>query len=82
MHSSAMPTDPATADANKRKNFGRKLRAARHRARLTQSELANASGIGFQQVSHAECGRVWPSLPVYFKMCRALGIEDAPLTGR
>ena len=80
-----MTTDapaPIDADTKKRQTFGRKLRAARHRARITQQELADKSGIGFQQVSHAECGRVWPSLPVYLKMCRALGLEDAPLSGR
>jgi transcriptional regulator with XRE-family HTH domain len=59
--------------------FARTLRERCERAKLTQSELARMVGVGQSQISNIMWGRNLPSLPLYVKICRALGIKRLPL---
>lgn len=45
---------------------------------ITQTQLATDIGLSVSQMNNIACGRNWPSLSVYFKLCEKLGM-DAPL---
>jgi transcriptional regulator with XRE-family HTH domain len=51
------------------------LRAARHRARLSQVELAARAGVSQQMVSLIEHGRCEPGVDTADSLARALGIR-------
>ena len=56
---------------------GRILRALREQRRVTQTELADASGITFQRIKKYERGVNRISLSRLFQMCKALRIKPA-----
>lgn len=51
------------------------LRTARHKASLTQVQLADLAGITQQAVSAYETGRIEPTLPTLQKLLAAAGFE-------
>ena len=59
---------------------GTRIRAARMRRRLTQAQLAQASGIGHRHVSAIETGRIRsPALDTLAKLARALDADPRAL---
>lgn len=66
--------------------FGRRLRALRDAAGMTQQELADAAGIHIITVSKLERGKIDPSWTVVLAVATALGVrpndfeEDEPTT--
>lgn len=63
--------------------FGRRLKAARKKHGLTQSELAEEAGVSATAVSHFETGeRQFPSADNLVKFADALGISTDYLLGQ
>jgi transcriptional regulator with XRE-family HTH domain len=58
---------------NINKVFSTNLSRVRNNLKWTQSDLAKRAGISQDWVSHFECGRRLPSLPVLLKLSNALG---------
>lgn len=64
------------------KRFASRLKSTREQwAMMTQSELAEKSGISAMHISHFECGRRLPSLQNYAALVRALETNAAYLIG-
>jgi transcriptional regulator with XRE-family HTH domain len=63
------------------KNFGERLREARMRAGLSQSELEEISGIPKARLSRYENGHVEPSIQTLARLSRALNVSEASLLG-
>jgi transcriptional regulator with XRE-family HTH domain len=59
--------------------FGRNLRRARKRARLTQVELSTAAPLDRAAISRLECGERAPDLPTLLRICAALEVEPGDL---
>lgn len=56
--------------------FGEKLREARQKAGLSQSELAGKAGLGLRTIGHYESGRTYPqNREVYTTLANILGIN-------
>ena len=55
--------------------IARKIKLARHNAKLTQEELAEKIGISSKQLSRIELATYAPSLPTFLKIVRTLGID-------
>lgn len=53
--------------------MGEKLRAARQRAGMTQTQLAEAIGVKQKDVSRWEAGQIEPGVLIVKKMAQALG---------
>ncbi len=49
--------------------------------RLSQVEFARTLGVSNKTLDNIEAARNWPSMPVYIKLCRALGVGTPPLCG-
>jgi transcriptional regulator with XRE-family HTH domain len=62
--------------------FGEELRRVRHRAGLTQQELAFQAGLHYTYISHLENDKYSPTLDVFFRLCDALSVSPARLIGR
>jgi transcriptional regulator with XRE-family HTH domain len=60
-------------DEERQRRFARNLRAARHRARLTQAGIAELLGMGDEVYARYERAKMWPSLD---KLCRLCDILD------
>lgn len=57
-----------------------KLRTARRRAALTQTELAERSGVGITTITRIEAGHVpEPRISTLRKLAEALGVEPRDL---
>lgn len=54
------------------------LRMARHKARMTQADVAREIGVGQASVSDWERGHVEPSVPNFIAWCRVLGYGYTP----
>jgi len=67
--------------ANDGKHFGNRLREARLKAGLSQSELEELSGIPKARLSRYENGHVEPSLKTLARLSSALNVSDASLLG-
>jgi len=61
--------------------LGEELRKARLAAALTQEELAGKNGLTREYVSQIERGQRIPTLPVFVRLCKTLGISTAKLVG-
>lgn len=46
---------------------------------LTQEELASKTGLTREYISQLELGKRMPALPVFVRLCRALGITTTQL---
>ena len=62
---------------------GRMLRDARHRAKLTQRQLAAKAGIPQETIARIECGRADPRINTLDRLLAAcdLGLEVMPRLG-
>lgn len=65
-----------------KKDFGKKLKAARIEAGYTQKQLAEAIGVCDKHISRYESGTRFPDLDTTLqRICEALGVEfDITLT--
>jgi len=63
------------------KHFGNRLREARIRAGLSQSELEDLSGIPKARLSRYENGHVEPSIQTLARLAKALNVSEASLLG-
>jgi transcriptional regulator with XRE-family HTH domain len=61
------------------RDFGRRLRAARDGAGLSQAELAERVGLGRTSVTNIETGRQRVPLHLLFDFAGALGVDPATL---
>ena len=59
--------------------FGQEIRQARLKAGITQEELAVRAHVTREYVSLLELNKRMPTLPVYVRLCRALGISATKL---
>lgn len=64
------------------KQLGTAAREARHRAQLTQAEVASLIGISPVVYSRMERGMVLPSVPTLCRLCDALNVPSDTLLGR
>ena len=55
--------------------FASNLRLHRHKAGLSQEELADAAGINRTYLSKLETGRTYVGLEIIEKLAKALGVE-------
>ena len=60
-------------------DFGRRLRAARTRARLTQDTLAKRVGLSRTSITNIERGNQHVALHHLFELSRAVGVPPAEL---
>ena len=58
---------------------GRRLREARQRAGMSQTELEAASGIPKPRISRYENGHIVPSIPILRKLAAGLGVRPGEL---
>ncbi len=63
------------------RGFGRRLRATRVRAGLSQSDLEEISGIPKARLSRYENGHVAPSIQTLARLAKALKVSEASLLG-
>ncbi len=63
------------------RHFGNRLREARVRSGLSQSELEDLSGIPKARLSRYENGHVEPSIQTLARLARALNVSEASLLG-
>ena len=65
-----------TSTKTERDGFGLRLTQAREACGMTQQQLAQAYGLKYDtSIGNYETGRALPSLPVYVRICRVLGIS-------
>lgn len=69
------------SDEERRKQFGERLRMARHGARLKQVELAEEIGVSKGAVAAYEVGRSEPNLRNLIALSRVLGVPADWLLG-
>ena len=62
--------------------IGTELRKARTNAGLSQEQLADRAGVHRTYVSLLERNKKSPTLDVFFRLCRALGIKPSRLLAR
>ena len=63
------------------RTFGQRLRETRVKARLSQSDLEEISGIPKARLSRYENGHVVPSIQTLERLARALNVSEASLLG-
>ncbi len=63
------------------KGLGLRIRAVRHKKKMTQERLAEAAGVGVTHISHIETGNTIPSLQVMVDIINALGCSADELFG-
>ena len=59
--------------------FGQRLKAARHKRRLSQSNLADECGVSFQQIQKYESGSNRVSVSRLVEMAHCLGVKPEDL---
>lgn len=57
--------------------LGDELRRAREAATLTQESVAQKARISREYLSKVECGHASPSVDVFLRVCRAIGVSAA-----
>jgi transcriptional regulator with XRE-family HTH domain len=62
--------------------LGRAVREQRERCRLTQGELAAASGVQERRLKALEAGRLDPDFVLLFALARVLGVRAGDLVLR
>jgi transcriptional regulator with XRE-family HTH domain len=68
-------SDAAAKEGRLAARIGHLLRAERHRARLSQADLAREAGTSQQSVSQLETGRYEPTTAVIERLFAALGFQ-------
>jgi transcriptional regulator with XRE-family HTH domain len=64
-----------TSPKRHRDGFGLRLTIARESVGMTQQQLAQAVGLSQRSViGYYECGKAFPSLPVFARLCDVLGV--------
>lgn len=63
------------------RTFGQRLRQARVKAGMSQSDLEEISGIPKARLSRYENGHVVPSIQTLERLAKALGVSEASLLG-
>lgn len=58
---------------------GKRVKSLRKGSRLTQEQLAEKANLHAKYISSLECGRENPTLDVFFKISKALGVEVADI---
>lgn len=76
-----IPPDTPEAEAERRRKYGARIKAARNRAKLTQAELAAKLGIVPQGVANYEAGRSEPSTRNLIVLSNVLGVSTDWLLG-
>ncbi len=61
--------------------FGKRLRAARKKKKMTQKMLADNVGVGRQYISSIERGEGTPTTPILFSICSILEVSSDELLG-
>lgn len=61
--------------------FGRRIKKARTRKKMTQEELAGIIGVTRQYVSSIERGNGAPDVSILYSICHALGVSADELIG-
>jgi len=59
--------------------FGQELRRARLKAEMTQEQLAAKARLTREYVSLLELDKRTPTIPVFIRLCKALGISAAKM---
>ena len=62
-----------------RRYFQLVLRQFRHRAGLTQEQVAEKIGVSVTYVGLMETGKKWPNVDMIFKLAKALGVRPVEL---
>jgi transcriptional regulator with XRE-family HTH domain len=62
--------------------LGKEFRKARLKAGMTQEELAAKARLTREYVSLLELGKRMPTLPVFVRLCRAMGISAPGLLAK
>lgn len=62
-----------------RESLGLALRRRRQEVGISQTDLAARIGASTKTINGIEFGHSWPSLPLYFALCRALKCGRIPL---
>lgn len=62
--------------------LGKELKAARLKAGLTQEQLALKAKLTREYVSLLELDRRMPSIPVFLRLCRLLGVSAAKIVAK
>lgn len=74
---------PATAPSGiTRQSVGQLIKLRRRDQRMREHDLAKAAGVAEKTIYNIERGQYWPSLPMYFRICQALGFKMVPLAGK
>jgi transcriptional regulator with XRE-family HTH domain len=60
-------------------NFGAALKAAREEAKMLQADFAKKADLDPSYVSMLENNRKSPTLTVYFRICKVLGVAPSEL---
>lgn len=59
--------------------LGKKIKKARHKARLTQAELAEKAGIHTNYYARLERGEVNPSMEIVENIAKALKVKSSDI---
>jgi len=62
--------------------LGEEIRKARHRAGLTQEELAFEAGVSRQYVSLLELNEKSPTVDLLIRLCKAMGASAGQMISR
>ena len=62
-----------------RRHFHSVLRRFRHRAGLTQEQMAERMGVSVGFFGMMEVGRRWPNIDMLFRIARVLGVRPGDL---
>jgi len=73
------PTDGKREDPDINYNLGKRIRSARKSRGLSQTHIAAALGVSFQQVGKYESGQNTMSVPTFLMICRALRLKPSSL---
>jgi transcriptional regulator with XRE-family HTH domain len=61
--------------------LGANIRQARCRQDLTQAQMAELIGMSVEMYGRMERGGLLPSMEMFVKLCRALGVQAGQLVG-
>jgi transcriptional regulator with XRE-family HTH domain len=62
--------------------LGRELRRARREASLTQEDMARKAKMDRSYISDVERGQHTPSVAIFIKLCKAIGIAPSKVMRR
>ena len=73
------PTNGRRSDSEINDRLGKRIRSARKTLGLSQTHIADALGVSFQQVGKYESGQNTMSVPTFLTICRALHLKPSVL---